>query len=190
MTLVNQTSCLAHRVQPNYELKLSPLELLRDRGPTLFQSQTNEFSRILLNHSTPYIYTTKGVGFLVKHCTPCTYTNSSAKLLLNLPTPYTYIKDCAICVINHRQGSPSKLLPHPRGCAKTRQNCATGGPPIHPTLQSHTQPSISHPPTPFINPFERGPSPKLRSTFGGKDSFLSDPLSYAKPLANSIVGAK
>src|SRR6266436_5240621 len=146
MMPVKQASFLAHQVQPNYEPKLSSLELAAAPRPSTLLSQTQEFSRFTVNHCTPYIYTKNRTVFPVNRCTPCTYTKNLARLPLTTCTSYTYIKDCALCVLTHRQGStPPKPLTHLPHIAKPRQNCATGVPPAHPSLQSHTQPSSSHP---------------------------------------------
>ena len=109
MIPVKQTSSLAPKVQQDHELKLCPLELLGDRRPTLFQSHPKEFSRIPVNHSTPYIYTTIGPSIPVNHCTPYTYIKHSVEFKVTHYTSCTYITDCARCVINPRQSSKSQF---------------------------------------------------------------------------------
>jgi len=157
MILVKQTSCLPYQVPPKHEPKLSPWSF---RGPQThpFAESNPTFSRFHVNHCTPYTYTGTPLIFPINYCTPYTYTNTSARFSITLCTPCTYIKDCAFCVINLRQGSTlPKPLTHLAHIAKLSQNCATGGPPVRPTPQSHTQPSSSDPHLPFINPCEGAP---------------------------------
>jgi len=110
---------LAHKAQPNHELKLSLLELLGDRRPTLFQNQTKEFSRFPLNPSTPCNYRTNAATIPVNHCTPDTYIKDQVKFRVNHSTSYTYTANCARCAINSRQ---SQNLQHPYRNQKTPPN--------------------------------------------------------------------
>jgi len=175
MTPVTRKSSLAHKVQPNHDPKLTLLELRRDRRPTLFQTQTKEFSKLSLNHSTPYIYIINDPTVPANHCTPYTYTKNLAKLPLTLFTSYTYIKDCALCVLIHRQESTlPKPLTHPPKCAKSSLNCATGGPPVHPNLRFHS-------PKPPSSPCQGAPPPNP-PTCSRQDCIISGPPFCADPL--------
>jgi hypothetical protein len=115
MILVMQAA-IGHKIKPKGHAKLSPLkssgtpklslrELSNELSPPLFPTQTNEFSRIPLNHSTPYIYTISDQTIPVNHCTPHTYINNPVIFNVTLSTPYTYTKNCARYVINPRQSS-------------------------------------------------------------------------------------
>jgi hypothetical protein len=109
MTPVTRPSSLAHKVQPNHGLKLRLLESLGDRRPTLFQNQTKEFSKILVNHSTHYIYTINNATYdgtiHVNHCKNYTYINNFAKYSVNHLTSYTYTKASRILATTSRYRS-------------------------------------------------------------------------------------
>jgi hypothetical protein len=147
MTPGIRTSSLTHKVQPNHELKLSLLELLGDRRPTLFQNQTKESSRLPLNPSTPCSYIIHDATIPVNHCTSYTYIKDQVEFCVNHLTPYTYTADCARCAINSRH---SQNLQHPYRTQKT---------PPNPSLASLREPRLSKPTLSFNLPSIAATSP-------------------------------
>jgi len=187
MIPVKLTSSQAHQALPNHEPKLSLPELPGDRTPIPLQIQTPAFSRLPVNHCTPYTY----IKYPVNHCTPYSYTNDSNRLPLNHLPSNTYIEDCAHCVLAHSAGGQLiKALPTLLGSASTFACIAAGGPPGHPNPRFHPLKPQFQTQTPFANPCEGVPSPNQRSTYGGKDSLVSGLWFCTSSLANFSVGAK
>ena len=81
----------------------------------ILQRQTQESSRLLVNHCTPYTYIHNCEIFPANHCPPSTYIKNSAGLPVNYCTPYAYPQNCATCITIHRQ---HLHLPHHQTAAK------------------------------------------------------------------------
>jgi hypothetical protein len=150
---------IGHKVQPNDDPKVGPLELPVDHKPSLLETQTQDSSRFPVNHCKPYIYITNSAEFLVNHCTPYTYTNDFARSPINNLMPSTYIHNCAFCVLPQPKGAhPTKPLCPLTGRTSTFACTAAGGPPGHPNPRFQT-PKNQTPKTSFLNRHQGGPPP-------------------------------